>query len=113
MIEVVPATKVLLRRYNADVSITMRALCAVKDDEVVAIAGVAHVRGNDWLFMDSRFMSKRLFVLGIRKLMPLLAGRVTYAHADPNVTGSDFLLQRLGFQSMSGGDGNLYVRRAA
>lgn len=110
---IVPATATLLHGYGIAVVPTMQAVCALDGEgEVVGIAGLARYAHCTWLFSDLRPDVKRprLFVMGMRRLVPMMEGRVVYAHADPEVEGSVFLLRRMGFEKVYA-DRDVYVRR--
>lgn len=109
MTEIRPATSDDFLRLNGEVPVrTARALSVVRGEDVIGIAGVYRdgwslVAFSD--FTDELRADKRSIVRLKRAFMPLLDGHEVFAHADPEIEGSDVLLENLGFVPF---DGRIY-----
>lgn len=101
---IVPATAALLERFYGFVpKRSQRAMVAVKDERVIGVAGV--YTDDERLVMftdltDELRHDKRTMVRGIREVMKLATRRdlPVYAWADPEIEGSERLLDHVGFE---------------
>ena len=101
MTEIVPATpEMFVRFYGEPQKRTARAMAVVCGEEIIGIAGVASEAGTMVLFSeltDDLRRDKRSLVKLIRAVTPMMEGRTVYSIADPEIEGSDILLEHMGF----------------
>jgi len=101
--KIVNATPELLEKfYGQRPSHTVRAVVAVKDDDVIGVAGICIQNGRAIVFSEKKegtTYDKRTIVQGIRRVMGIAAQKKipVYAVADPKIDGSDTLLRHMGF----------------
>lgn len=86
---------------------SMKAWVAVLDDQPIAVAGVAYVRGMPpRMFSDlkpSMRAYRKAIVKGARRMLGAMEGITALTVADPSETGSRRLLERLGFEFVGHG----------
>lgn len=106
MTEIRPATvKHFERLKGTPPPKSARAFAAVRGEDVIGIAGVYRDGPSLVLFSeltDELRHDKRAGVRLKRAVMPLIAGKLAYAQADPAIDGSDKLLLHLGFELCHG-----------
>ena len=95
-------TEAVARAYPKRPQQTMRAILAMDEDRVLGIAGVYQQDANLVMFANlspELLEQKRTIVRGIRLLMKLAtrARLPIVALADPEIDGSDRLLEHMGF----------------
>lgn len=109
-IEFVPATPELLERfYGARPPMTVRAVVAMQDDEMVSVFGVFRVK-QSWVgFWDYPKTTvpakhKRALVRGYRMVLDMVkSSRMpVYAYADPAIQKSEDMLRHMGMERHQG-----------
>lgn len=118
MPEIVPATAELVRQVtDKPMPRTLRALAVVEDEKVLGVTGfypenghlvwVGHMTDEARAEMnrDKFTYYKLALVQCAKQIMAMAAERrlPVYAHADPDIQGSDTLLKHLGFTHAFGG----------
>ena len=97
--------------YGESPARTMRGYAYLKDGEPVVLWGLVREAYRWVLFLDAndgvrRYNQewRRILVLAIRKLRPILAELKAPVHAlaDPDIDGSCELLEHIGFEPMKG-----------
>lgn len=92
--EIVPATAGML-----DTPHTVQAIAVVRGEEVLGVGGV--IVGSQMIFAritDALRADRRSLVRAYRRVLSLTALRPLYAHADPEIEGSERLLEHMGFE---------------
>lgn len=107
MTEIRPATAELLARfYGQAPTRTQRAVVAVDGERVIGVAGVYPDGARMVMFSeltDELKRDKRAIVRGIRAVRRLApAGVPVHALADPDIAGSEVLLEHMGFTPVHG-----------
>jgi len=110
VIEIIPTNKELLERFYGSVpSRTLKSLTVLDKGEPIAIGGI--YREHEWyvMFMDvmdgikprdhKRILLKCSKIL-IKKVQQLKLP--VYSLADPEIVGSDILLEHMGFEQIYG-----------
>ena len=99
---IAPATPELLQRCRETRWPTLHAgICSIEEDgQVSGVCGLVQSQGRFWLFatLTSESRRPRTIARGLRELKSILEGRVIYALADPDVEGSERVVQHLGFE---------------
>lgn len=99
-----PATLEDFVRLKAAPPKTARAYAVVKDEEVIGIGGVYRDGVSKVLFSeltDEIRRDKRTLIGLIRAVRSLMRGRV-FSFADPEIPGSEVLLEHMGFEPYEG-----------
>jgi hypothetical protein len=108
MVQIVPATMELLKRfYGEEPKRSQRAVVAIKDDRIIGVAGIYTEKERSVMFSemsDECRKDKRTVVKGIRAVMKLASARAmpVMALADPEIEGSEKLLEHMGFAPLKG-----------
>ena len=92
--EIVPAAEGML-----DTPHTVKAIAVVRGGEVLGVGGL--IVGTQMIFAritDALRQDKRSLVKACRAVLGLTAIRPLYAHADPEIEGSERLLEHMGFR---------------
>lgn len=93
--EIVPATAEML-----DTPHTVQAIAVVLDGEVLGVGGI--ILGSQMIFAqitDALRADRRSLVRAYRRVLGLTRARPLYAHADPEIEGSERLLEHMGFEA--------------
>ena len=104
---VVPATAELLHRFYGEApKRSQRAVVALDGERVVGVAGV-YVDDERWVMFsdltEELRKDKRTIIKGIRAVMKMTQGRDLPVHAlaDPEIEGSEVLLEHMGFRPIT------------
>lgn len=115
MAELVPATAELLAKFES-MPRTVRAIAAVEGDRVLGVTGFYPEAGRLVLMAsiadDARaelHRHKRTLVRAARKVLEMTRAlhMPIHAYADPDISGSESLLEHLGFSDVGN---RIYVR---
>lgn len=107
MTEIRPATAEDFVRLRASTPKTARAYVAVRGEEVIGVGGVYRDGVSLVVFSeltDTLRKDRRTMVRLKRAVIPMIQPR-TLAFADPDIDGSDALLEHMGFEPL---DGRIY-----
>lgn len=117
MIEIMPATADIVQRFFGHQPVhTVRALVAMRGDQVIGLAGLCRTEGAWYLFADLTpeiRKDRRAIIRGIRAITALARRRavpvMAVAHRD--TPGSRTLLEHMGFEPMGfdAPDGEVYL----
>lgn len=108
MIELIPATAdILARFYGKPVTRSMRAIAAVRDGDVLGVAGVFVDESRQVVFSSISEELKahpRLIVRAYRIVLAMARESALQAHAvcDPAETTARHFLEHIGFQKVNG-----------
>lgn len=103
MIEIIPATDEMIRRfYGGPVPQTVRAVAGVRDGEVLGIGGYYVCGPRVVIFSDIKpeyLGMKKSIVKATRKVLEMVreSGMPAMAVPDDGIDGAKFFLDRLGF----------------
>lgn len=99
-VEFVPATKELVEKFYGDIPpVTIRAVAAVRDGEVLGIAGVHRMGMGYALFSEAKdefFKNKRDVVRAIREVKKITDTLKMTLYALPQEEGNTILIDRMG-----------------
>ena len=104
MTEIRPATTEHFERIRSKPEKTARAFAVVRGKDVLGIGGVYRDGATLVMFSeltDELRKDKRSLVKLVRAVKPMLRPR-TLALADPDIEGSDVLLEHMGFEPLEG-----------
>lgn len=104
MTEIRPATMEHFERLKSSPLKTARAFAVVRGEDVIGIGGVYRDGASLVLFSeltDELRKDKRSLIRLVRAVTPMLRPR-TLALADPDIDGSDVLLEHMGFEPFEG-----------
>lgn len=104
---IVPATAELLKRFYGEApKRTQKAVVALAGERVVGVAGVYVDEERQVMFSDltdELRRDKRTVIRGIRAVMQLASAKMpVHALADPQIEGSETLLEHMGFKPLEG-----------
>jgi hypothetical protein len=105
--ELVPATAEQLQAFRGqELERSVRAVAAVRDGQVLGVAGIYPGQAGWVMFAelsDDVRRDKRLVIRGYRAVQDLARRRPmpVVAIADPEIPGSDILLEHMGFQRVA------------
>lgn len=106
--EIVPATgEMFARLQGPPPAVTVRAVAAVRGGDLLGVAG-AYANESGWVMFstltDKLRADKRAMVRMMREVQRILARRrmSVVAVADPQIDGSDILLEHMGFERAYG-----------
>ncbi len=104
MIDIVPATTEIVKKFYGETPPkTVHAIAAVRDGEILGIAGIFSI-GMAWMmFSDMKpeiLADKRAMVRALRVIRKLVADKrlPVYANPDPNAKGADILIEHAGVE---------------
>ncbi len=113
MSDLVPATKAMLEQASGHVlRPTVQAIALVEGERLLGVAGIYPDRGRMVMFanmLEPMREHKRMVVRAYRRLMKWAGSRGLQVHAKahPLISGSDTLLEHMGFRYLPHAD--LYV----
>ena len=100
-----PATAQDIRFFYPELRFTFRAWVAEDETGLLGIGGVYYDGNNTVAFSryDEEINKYRLAkAQGLKKIMEIVGDRSCLAIADPNIPGSENLLERVGFKHIEG-----------
>jgi len=104
MISIVPATKEHLKgKIEGADSLTIKALAAIEDGNVIAVGGTYTSANGKVAFMKIESEMKKYPVLLFKTVKRFIAEcKSVYAFCDTSIDGADRFLKHLGFERIKG-----------